>query len=147
VDTVTITHTAEIGTLATGDTRPHVAIFKAHRWRWSCILTTWYVPHSRDRRPDTDRTDRTAAAITEAGGIVSRDVTDERANTAEREAQRSDRLADRCAGLTARQTIHRLQSPATLSGGLQSHHLRSLLCTVEFIRTPYSMLVPGMQRN
>ncbi len=31
MDTVTITHTAEAGTLATGDTRPHAPIFKTHR--------------------------------------------------------------------------------------------------------------------
>ena len=102
MDTVAITHTAETGTLATGDTRPHAPIFKAHRWRWSRHLAAWYVPHSRDRRPDTDRITATAAAITEAGGTVALDVSNERASNAEREGRRADRLAARQDALTAK---------------------------------------------
>ena len=47
MNTVTITHTAAEGTLATGDTRPYPAIFRAHRRPWSRMPTAPPTPSGR----------------------------------------------------------------------------------------------------
>ncbi len=99
---ITITHTSAEGTLATGDTRPHAATFKAHGWRWGRSITAWYVPNSRDRLPDRGRIVRTVNALTAAGAAVTVELDDALAPVAEREARRTERIAQRQEALAAK---------------------------------------------
>lgn len=66
---LTITHTAADGTLVEGATRADgtASILKAHGWRWSPNLDSWYLRNSRDRAPHTTVIARTAEALRAAG--------------------------------------------------------------------------------
>lgn len=101
---LTITHTAADGTLIDGTSKGDgtAAILKAHRWRWFRSLGMWGISHSRDRQPDYSRIRATAAALREAGFTVAIDINDEARPTAEVEADKLARQADRVAALEAK---------------------------------------------
>lgn len=102
---ITLTHTPADGTLADGTTRGDSAgpVLKAHRFRYSRTIGMWYLPHSRDKRPNTPLIERTAAALREAGHSVETTIDDEATRSfAEAEAERVERAearAERCSEL------------------------------------------------
>lgn len=101
-DQITITHTSTEGTLASGDTRAHAAILKRCGWRWSRNLGSWYVPNSRDRLPQDGRIRMASTALEAAGVTVTVEIDRAVASTAEREANRAERIADRQDALSAK---------------------------------------------
>lgn len=112
---ITIIHTLEEGTLATGDTRPHAATLKAHGWKWGRSITAWYLPSSRDKRPNTWKIDTTIAALKEAGCPVYADLSHEAPDPAQREANRAERLDDRQTALTAKAERKEAESAASFA--------------------------------
>ncbi len=103
-DALTITHTPAAGTLIEGTARGDGAgpVLRQAGWRWSRALSSWFVPRSRDRRPDQRLIDRTVVQLTAAGFTVRTELDDELRRTAEVEAdliqrqqQRAERLARR----------------------------------------------------
>jgi uncharacterized protein DUF3560 len=101
-DQITISHTPEEGTLATGDTRPHAAILKQIGFRWSRNLGAWFIPNSRDRLPRDYTIKDAETALTRAGATVTLDVSREIVSTAEREAHRAERIENRQDALSAK---------------------------------------------
>src|SRR5690606_2120725 len=75
---LTITHTREGGTLIDGTERGDGTnvVLKAHRWRFSRNLGTWYVPQSRDRAAKVRTIETTAAALRDAGYDVEVTIDD-----------------------------------------------------------------------
>lgn len=108
---LTITHAPGDGTLLVGDPRPHHDLIKARGLRWSRNLGSWYVPRSRDTRPDTTLIEGLAADLRGAGFDVDVEVEDGRRSTAEVEADRAARAEDRVERLGER--AERLDQQAT----------------------------------
>lgn len=109
---ITIAHTPADGTLVHGTAKGDgsAAILKTYRFRWSRQLGSWYLPQSRDRvTPDTGRIHGARDALQAAGYTVAVEISyGERRSVGEREADRADRAerraerhhqaADRAAG-------------------------------------------------
>jgi len=105
--TLTISHTHAEGTLLNGTAKgdgSYDAIKSLRRWKWSRNIGTgsWYVPGSRDRRADTYLIDRTRTALQAAGFEVTVEIDDTYRSTAEVEADKAERQADRVAALDAK---------------------------------------------
>ncbi|TPW78064.1 DUF3560 domain-containing protein [Schumannella soli] len=109
---LTITHTHEAGTLIEGTSRGDgtADILKANRWRWGRSISAWYVPNSRDHRPNHPTIRRTADALTAAGFEVTTELDESVRSTAEVEAGKIARQADRVAALE--QKVDRKQAAA-----------------------------------
>ncbi|MDH6284503.1 DUF3560 domain-containing protein [Prescottella agglutinans] len=101
---LTITHTHADGTLIDGTSRGDgsAEVLKAQRWRWSRNLGSWYVPQSRDRRAKLAQINATVAALRAAGFTVEVEVDDTYRATAEVEADKIARQADRVDALDAK---------------------------------------------
>lgn len=99
--TLTITHTHAEGTLIDGTTRGDgsAEVLKANRWRWSRNLGSWYIPHSRDHNAKDWQIRMTAEQLREAGFEVEVDVDDTARPTADVQADRTARAADRAVAL------------------------------------------------
>ncbi|MDJ0324338.1 DUF3560 domain-containing protein [Cryobacterium sp. PH31-AA6] len=123
---LTITHTHEAGTMIAGTSRGDgtADVLKAAGWRWGRSISAWFVPQSRDHLPKLHTITRTQAALVAAGFEVETDIDSAHRTTAEveagkigRQADRVDALAakaerkttaDEAAWATARTAIHRL---------------------------------------
>lgn len=101
---LTITHTHEAGTIIDGTSKGDGSadVLKANRWRWGRSIAAWYVPHTRDHRPNRPRIEATAAALREAGFEVETVIDDTTRTTAEVEAGKIARQADRVDALDAK---------------------------------------------
>ena len=101
---LTITHTREAGTLIDGTERGDGTnvVLKAHRWRFSRNLGTWYVPQSRDRAAKVRTIETTAAALREAGYDVEVTIDDTARPAAVVEADKIARQAARVNALAAK---------------------------------------------
>lgn len=98
---LTITHTEADGTMIEGTAKSDgsAATLKAHGWRWSRNLGSWYLPRTRDVAPKTGAINATAAALRDSGFTVTvtidagvRDIATVEANRASRQADRVDAL-------------------------------------------------------
>jgi len=100
----TITHTHEAGTMIDGTSRGDgsAEVLKAAGWRWSRNLGAWYVPQSRDRIPQTWKIERTVSALVAAGFEVGTELDETRRSTADVEAGKIERQADRVDALEAK---------------------------------------------
>jgi hypothetical protein len=96
-----ITHTPEAGTLIDGTAKGDgtAPILKRCGWRWGRSISTWYLAHSRDRRPKLHIITRTQAELTRAGYDVSLDIDDTVRAAVEVEAATAARAADRVKAL------------------------------------------------
>lgn len=101
---LTITHTHEAGTIIDGTIRGDgtADILKAQRWRWGRSIAAWYVPMSRDRRPNLPRIRAAAAALEAAGFVVELEVDETTRSAAEVEAGKIERQAARVDALEAK---------------------------------------------
>jgi len=101
---LTITHTHEEGTLIDGTSRGDgtAEILRATGWRWGRSIGTWYLPHSRDRLPNPWKIQRTVAVLRAAGFTVDAEVSLDIRPTAEVEAAKIERQADRVDALDAK---------------------------------------------
>ncbi|KPN46941.1 DUF3560 domain-containing protein [Mycobacterium intracellulare] len=102
--TIEITHTAAEGTLVHGTARGDGTntILKASGFRWFRTLGVWGIAGSRDRQPNRYKIERAADALRAAGHDVSVDVDDTHRPTAEAEADRAQRQAQRVEALNAK---------------------------------------------
>ncbi|MEU6190755.1 DUF3560 domain-containing protein [Nocardia sp. NPDC047038] len=99
---LTISHTAEEGTLLTGTVRDDgtyevmCAVRKAvGHWRWARSLGCWIVVSSRDRQPKQYHIDYAAEKLREAGYTVEVDIDRSVRATEDAETDRALRQADR----------------------------------------------------
>ncbi|MGS2807770.1 DUF3560 domain-containing protein [Nocardia sp. MW-W600-9] len=99
---LTISHTAEEGTLLEGTVRDDgtyevmLGVRKAiGHWRWARSLQCWIVVSSRDRQPKQYHIDYAAEKLREAGYTVEVDIDHTARATEDAEADRADRQADR----------------------------------------------------
>lgn len=101
---LTITHTHETGTIIDGTCKGDgsAEVLKANRWRWGRSIAAWYVPHSCDNRANRHRIEATAAALREAGFEVETVIDDTTRTTAEVEAGKIARQADRVDAVEAK---------------------------------------------
>lgn len=101
---LTITHTQPEGTLIEGTSRGDgtAEILKGCGWRWSRNLGSWYVPQSRDKAAKTWTIDNTNTRLQAAGHNVTVTIDDTHRTTAEVEADKIDRQADRVDALEAK---------------------------------------------
>lgn len=99
-----ITHTRPEGTLIDGTRRGDGAsdVLKRHGWRWGRSIAQWYVPHSRDVPAKTATIVATADALRAAGFSVDVDIDDTARDTADVEADRAARQANRIDALDAK---------------------------------------------
>ena len=107
---LTITHTASAGTLIEGTARGDDAgpVLRQAGWRWSRALGCWFVPRSRDRRPNRVLIDRTVRGLTEVGFPVHTDLDDSLRSTVEVEAHLTKRRHDRAEHLAERAGLAQL---------------------------------------
>ena len=103
---LTISHTAEQGTLLKGTTRgdgTHEVMRDVQQtvghWRWAPSLCQWIVVSSRDRQPKQVVIDAAATALREAGFTVHMRIDRTARDTALAEADRGRRQADRAEAL------------------------------------------------
>lgn len=101
---ITVTHTAEAGTLIDGTSKGDGTnvILKAHGWRWFPSLGTWGIRNSRDRAPKRHIITATADALRAAGFDVEIDIDPTARPTALVEADRVARQAARVDALAAK---------------------------------------------
>jgi len=99
---ICIEHSHAEGTVvhgtAPGDRTNHIIKATQDGWKFSRNIGTsgaWYLPRSRDQHPDTDRIERLAAALREAGYQVEVRIDDTPRATADIEADRAERVAGR----------------------------------------------------
>ncbi|MFB7800858.1 DUF3560 domain-containing protein [Isoptericola sp. NPDC056134] len=111
---LTITHTHEAGTLIDGTARGDgtADVLKAQRWRWSRNLGAWYIPRSRDQHAKTRQIDATAAALRAAGHDVEVTIDNTARPTADVEADKIARQADRAGALAAKAERRREEETA-----------------------------------
>lgn len=102
--TLTITHTHEAGTLIEGTSRGDgtADVLKRVGWRWGRSIAAWYVPNSRDHLPHHFKINRTVTALQAAGFEVDTELSMEHRPTAEVEAGKIARQADRVDALDAK---------------------------------------------
>lgn len=115
---ITLSHSAEQGTLAQGTSREDgsALILKDAGFRWSRTLEAWYLPRSRDRRPQTETLNSVSAALVQAGLAAETVIDTAVRTTAEKEADRAVRSAeraDRRDGLAARLSAKAAREDAT----------------------------------
>lgn len=112
--TLTITHTHTEGTLIDGTSRGDGSAdaLKANRWRWSRNLGSWYIPGSRDHDGRSWQINTTAQQLREAGFEVEVEVDNTARPTAEVEADKAARAADRAAALDAKAARYQATSDA-----------------------------------
>lgn len=101
---LTITHSHEAGTIIEGTAKGDgsAEVLKQHRWRWGRSIGAWFIPRSRDHRPNVAAIDATAAALEAAGFEVAKQVDHSVRPAAEVEEGRLKRQADRAAALAAK---------------------------------------------
>ena len=95
---ITLSHSPAEGTLADGTSRGDSAgpVLKAHRFRYSRTLGTWYLPRSRDKRANAALLERAAAALRAAGHSVEIVIDNTATRSyAEAEAERTERAEER----------------------------------------------------
>ena len=111
---ITTTHTHAEGTLVNGTARRDgsAPVLKAHRFRWSRNLDSWYLPHTRDRIAQRHTVDDTRAALEAAGFAVAVDIDDTHRPTAAVEADREQRMSDRAAALDTKAERYEASSDA-----------------------------------
>lgn len=99
-----ITHTHAEGTLIDGTSKGDgtAEVLKANRWRWGRSIGSWFIPRSRDNRPDRYRIDATAKALREVGFDVDLDLDETVRSTAEVEADKIARTEARAEALEAK---------------------------------------------
>ena len=97
MNALTITHTHAEGTLIDGTSKGDgtAEVLKANGWRWGRSISAWFVPNSRDRLPKLGTIERTATALQAAGFTVSTSLDSTHRPTAEVEAGKMQRQADR----------------------------------------------------
>jgi len=101
---LTITHTHEAGTLIDGTTKGDgtAAVLKASGWRWGRSIAAWFIPNSRDHLPHGWKINRTVTALRAAGFEVTTELSMEHRPTAEVEAGKIARQAERFDALDAK---------------------------------------------
>lgn len=101
---LTITHTREAGTLIESTTKGDgtAAILKTTGWRWGRSIGQWFVPQSRDRAAKTYIINATVERLTAAGYEVTTDIDDTARATADVEADKIERQAQRAIALEAK---------------------------------------------
>lgn len=94
---LTITHTQPEGTLIEGTSRGDgtAEILKACGWRWSRNMGSWYVPQFRDKAAKPWIINNTHTRLQAAGHDVTVTIDDTYRTTAEVEADKIARQADR----------------------------------------------------
>ncbi|MFJ6419330.1 DUF3560 domain-containing protein [Paeniglutamicibacter sp. NPDC091659] len=104
MNTLTINHTHEAGTLIEGTAKGDgsAEILKANGWRWGRSIAAWFVPMSRDRMPKHYKIEGTAAALRAAGFEVETEIDESTRSTAEVEAGKIERQAQRVEALEAK---------------------------------------------
>jgi hypothetical protein len=98
-----IIHSADEGTLVHGTSRKDGTntILKAAGFRWFRTLGVWGIAGSRDRQPNRYKIERAAAALRAAGHTVTINIDDAHRCTADAEADRTQRQAQRADALAA----------------------------------------------
>ena len=101
---LTISHSHAAGTMIDGTSKGDgtADVLKAVGWRWGRSISAWFVPQSRDRLPKLNTITRTQEALEAAGFEVETDINHERRTTAEVEAGKIGRQADRVDVLAAK---------------------------------------------
>ena len=100
---LTITHSHAAGTMIDGTSKGDgtADVLKTVGWRWGRSISAWFVPQSRDRLPKLHTITRTQEALEAAGFEVETDIDHEHRTTAEVEAGKIGRQADRVDALAA----------------------------------------------
>ncbi|TFD05145.1 DUF3560 domain-containing protein [Cryobacterium sandaracinum] len=98
-----ITHSHAAGTMIDGTSKGDgtADVLKTVGWRWGRSISAWFVPQSRDRLPHLHTITRTQEALEAAGFEVETDIDSTRRTTAEVEAGKIERQADRVDALAA----------------------------------------------
>ncbi|MDY7544585.1 DUF3560 domain-containing protein [Cryobacterium sp. 10S3] len=101
---LTITHTHEAGTLIAGTSRGDgtADVLKSAGWRWGRSISAWFVPQSRDRLPKLHTITGTKTALEAAGFEVETDIDSSHRTTADVEAGKIERQADRVDALAVK---------------------------------------------
>lgn len=101
---LSITHTHAEGTLIEGTARGDgtAPILKTNGWRWGRSIAAWYVPRSRDQRPNRRVIEATAAALTAAGFDVEQDLDESTRSAAQVEADKIERQQERAEAMSAK---------------------------------------------
>ncbi|ASD24190.1 hypothetical protein B7495_18025 (plasmid) [Cryobacterium sp. LW097] len=101
---LTITHTHEAGTMIDGTSRGDgtAEVLKSTGWRWGRSISAWFVPQSRDRLPKLHTITRTKTALEAAGFEVTTEIDSSHRATADVEAGKIERQADRVDALAAK---------------------------------------------
>ncbi|TFC94410.1 MULTISPECIES: DUF3560 domain-containing protein [Cryobacterium] len=101
---LTITHSNAAGTMIDGTSKGDgtADVLKTVGWRWGRSISAWFVPQSRDRLPKLHTITRTQEALEAAGFEVETDIDHEHRTTAEVEAGKIGRQADRVDALVAK---------------------------------------------
>lgn len=101
---LTITHTHQAGTMIDGTSRGDgtADVLKTAGWRWGRSISAWFIPQSRDRLPKLHTISRTKSALEAAGFEVETEIDSTHRTTADVEAGKIERQADRVDALAAK---------------------------------------------
>lgn len=97
-----ITHEPGEGTMIRGTSRGDgtAAILKKNGWKWSRNLRAWYIPNSRDSRPNMRKINATSRDLMAEGhNSIGHDITNELEDALTRRAGKAQRLSDRADAL------------------------------------------------
>lgn len=120
---LTITHTHEAGTMIDGTSRGDgtAEVLKAAGWRWGRSISAWFVPQSRDRLPKLHTITRTTSALEAAGFEVETEIDSTHRTTADVEAGKIERQADRVDALAAKAERKSATEDAAWSNARAAH--------------------------
>lgn len=118
---ITITHNHAEGTLVDGTARGDgsAPVLKAHRFRWSRNLGSWYLPNTRDRMAQRHVIENTRVGLEAAGFEVAVEIDDTHRATADVEADREQRMSDRADALDAKADRYAASSDAAVAAADQ----------------------------
>lgn len=111
---IIISHTHVDGTVVDGDPRPHQQVLKNAGFTYR-RTPGWFIRNSRDKNAQQWRIDRAAQGLRDAGFDVEVEIDNERRSTADIEADRVERNADRVDALGEKAVRKDTEADTTLA--------------------------------
>ena len=121
---ITITHTAQSGSLLDGTSRGDgtAELIKPLGWRWGRSISCWYLPRTRDKAPRVRDLERTEHLLREAGYLVELEIDSTYRSTAAAEADLAAQQRARAHALASKAERKETAAEAAAEAAQRAHN-------------------------